>query len=89
MARQCPHGHNGTKPGEGVDDLSVRHNIHQHQISPRGKAKQLEEKLEVAMAKTLGAGGGGAKRTGNQSTKSHRQAGAPSQDLSNATHLDG
>jgi hypothetical protein len=62
---------------------------HQHQVSPRGKAKQLEKKLEVAMAETLGAGGDGAESTRRQSTRSHGQAGAPLQDLSNAPHLDG
>jgi hypothetical protein len=71
MARQCPRGHDDTKPGEGADDTSARHSTHQHQISPRGKVGQLEKKLEVAMAKTLGAGGGGAESTGNQSTRSH------------------
>jgi hypothetical protein len=41
------------------------------------------------MAETLGAGGDGDEGTGRQSTRSHRQAGAPSRDLSNAPHLDG
>jgi hypothetical protein len=89
MARQCPRGHNGTKPGEGADDTSARHSTYQRQISPRGKAKQLEEKLEVAMAETLGTGGDGAEGIRRQSTRSHEQAGAPSRDLSNAPHLDG
>jgi hypothetical protein len=35
MARQCPRGHDGTKPGEGTDDTSARHHTHQHQILPR------------------------------------------------------
>jgi hypothetical protein len=35
MARQCSRGHNGTKPGEGVDVTSAKHHTHQHQISPR------------------------------------------------------
>jgi hypothetical protein len=35
MARQCPCGHDGTKPGEGADDTSARHHTHQHQISLR------------------------------------------------------
>jgi hypothetical protein len=42
----------------------------------KGKAEQLEEKLEVAMAETLGAGGDRAKGTGRQSTRSHGQASA-------------
>jgi hypothetical protein len=41
------------------------------------------------MAETLGAGGDRAEGTREQSTRSHRQAGAPSRDLSIATHLDG
>jgi hypothetical protein len=85
MARQCPRDHDGTKPREGADNTSARHNTHQHQISPRGKAKQ----LEVAMAKILGAGGDGAEGTRRQSTRSHGQAGAPSRDLLIAIHLDG
>jgi hypothetical protein len=35
MARQCSCGHDGTKPGEDADDMSARHNMHQHQISSR------------------------------------------------------
>jgi hypothetical protein len=60
MARQCPHGHDGTKPGEGADDTSASHH---HSPAPdlaEGKAKQLETKLEVAMAEIQGAGGDGA-----------------------------
>jgi hypothetical protein len=37
----------------------------------KGKAEQLEEKLEVAMAETLGAGGDRAEGTGRQSARSH------------------
>jgi hypothetical protein len=54
-----------------------------------GKAKQLEMKLEVAMAKTRGVGGDGDEGTRAQSTRSHGQAGVPSQDLSITTHLGG
>jgi hypothetical protein len=55
----------------------------------KGKVDQLEEKLEVTMAETLGAGGDRAEGTGRQSTRSHGQEGAPSRDLTNAPHLDG
>jgi hypothetical protein len=89
MARQFPRGHNGTKPGKGTDDTSARHSTPPAPDLTKGKAGQLEKKLEVAMAKTLGAGGDGAKSTGNQLTRSHRQAGVPSRDLSNAPLLDG
>jgi hypothetical protein len=55
----------------------------------KGKAEQLEEKLEVAMAETLGARGDGTEGVGRQSTRSHGQAVVPSWDLSNVPHLDG
>jgi hypothetical protein len=35
IARQCSRGHDGTKLGEDADDTSVRHSMHQHQISSR------------------------------------------------------
>jgi hypothetical protein len=50
MARQCPRGHDGTKPGEGANDTSACHLIHQAPDLTEGQAKQLEMKLEVAMA---------------------------------------
>jgi hypothetical protein len=50
MARQCLRGHNGTKPGEGADDVSASHLTHQAPDLAEEKAKQLETKLEVAMA---------------------------------------
>jgi hypothetical protein len=89
MARQCSRGHDVTKPGEDVDDTSARHSTAPAQDFVKGKVGQLEEKLEVAMAKTLDAGGDGAKGTWRQSARSHGQAGAPSRDLPNAPHLNG
>jgi hypothetical protein len=89
MARQCPHGHDDTKPGEGADDMSARHRTLPAPDLTQGKAEQLETKLEVAMAETLGAGGDRAEGTRGQSTRSHGQAGAPLRDLLIATHLDG
>jgi hypothetical protein len=89
MARQCPRGHDGTKPGKGNNDTSARHRTPPAPDLTEGKAEQLNTKLEVAMAETLGAGGDGAEGTGEQSTRSHGQAGAPSQDLSIVTHLVG
>jgi hypothetical protein len=50
MARQCPHGHDGTKPGEGADDTSASHLTRQAPDLAEEKSKQLEAKLEVAMA---------------------------------------
>jgi hypothetical protein len=73
MARQCPHGHDGTKPGEGVDDMSARHRTPPAPDLTQGKAEQLKTKLEVAMAETLGAGGDGAEGTWKQPTRSHGQ----------------
>jgi hypothetical protein len=50
MARQCPRGHDGTKPGKGADDSSASHLTHQAPGLAEEKAKQLKIKLEVAMA---------------------------------------
>jgi hypothetical protein len=48
MARQCPRGHDGLKPGEVADDTLANH---QAPDLAKDRAKQLEIKLEVAMAK--------------------------------------
>jgi hypothetical protein len=57
MARQCPHGHDGTKPGKGADDTSASHLTHQASDLAEGKAKRLKTKLEVAMAEIQSARG--------------------------------
>jgi hypothetical protein len=57
MARQCPCGHDGIKPREVVDDTSANH---QAPDLAKDRAKQLEIKLEVAMAKIPSFGGEGA-----------------------------
>jgi hypothetical protein len=59
MARQCPRGHNGIKPGEDADNMLVSHLTHQALDPPEEKAKQLEIKLEVAMAEIQSVGGEG------------------------------
>jgi hypothetical protein len=59
MARQCPRGHDGIKPGEVADDMSVYHLARQAPDLAVEKAKQLEIKLEVAMAKIQSFGGEG------------------------------
>jgi hypothetical protein len=56
MARQCPRGHDGIKPGEVADDTSAKH---QAPDLAKDRAKQLEIKLEVAMAKIPSFGGEG------------------------------
>jgi hypothetical protein len=89
MARPCPCGHDGTKLGEGADNTSARHRTPPALDLTQGKAEQLETKLEVAMAETLGAGGDRAEGTWKQSIRSHGQAGAPSWYLSIVTHLGG
>jgi hypothetical protein len=71
MARQCSRGHDDTKPGEDTDDKSVRHITTPAHDIIMGKARQPGEKLEVAMAETLDAGGDGAEDTGKQSVRSH------------------
>jgi hypothetical protein len=48
MARQCPRDHDGIKPGEVIDDTSANH---QAPDLAEDRSKQLEIKLEVAMAK--------------------------------------
>jgi hypothetical protein len=89
MVRQCSRGHDGTNPWEDADDTPARHSTTPAPDIVKGKAGQLREKLEFAMAKTLDAGGDGAEDTGKQSARSHGQEGAPSRDLPNAPHLDG
>jgi hypothetical protein len=59
MARQCPRGHDGTKPGEVANDMSVYHLTRQAPDLTEEKAKQLEIKLEVAMAEIQSIGGEG------------------------------
>jgi hypothetical protein len=51
MARQCPRGHDGTKHGEGADNMSASHLTRQALDLTEDRAKQLETKLKVAMAK--------------------------------------
>jgi hypothetical protein len=63
MARQCPCGHDDTKPGEGADDTSVSHLTRQAPDLAEEKAKQLEIKLEVAMAEVQSIGGEGDEST--------------------------
>jgi hypothetical protein len=57
MARQCPRDHDSTKPGEGADGTSVSHLTRQAPDLAEEKAKQLEIKLEVAMAEVYSIGG--------------------------------
>jgi hypothetical protein len=59
MAGQCPRGHNGIKPGEVADDTSANHLTRQAPNLAEDKAKQLECKLKVAMAKIQSFGGEG------------------------------
>jgi hypothetical protein len=59
MARQCPRGHDGIKPGEVADNISAYHLTRQAADLTKDRAKQLEIKLEVAMAKIQSFGGEG------------------------------
>jgi hypothetical protein len=59
MARQCPRGYDDIKPGEVADDTSANHLTRQAPNLTEDKAKQLECKLEVAMAKIQSFGGEG------------------------------
>jgi hypothetical protein len=59
MARQCPRGHDGIKPGEVADDMSAYHLTRHAPDLAVEKAKQLEIKLEVAMAEIQSFGGEG------------------------------
>jgi hypothetical protein len=89
MARQCPRIHDGIKPGEDADDTSANHLTRQAPDLTEDRAKQLEIKLEVAMAEIQSIGGEGDKSTWGQSTRSRGQARAPSLDLSIGNHLSG
>jgi hypothetical protein len=83
MAKQCPRGHDGTKPGEGADDTSTNHLTRQAPDLAKEKAKQLEIKLEVAMAKVQSIGGEGdesAKRVIDKISRIGRSAIAGSID---------
>jgi hypothetical protein len=44
MARQCPRGHNGTKPGEGADDTSASHHTLTSIRSRRGESQAARDK---------------------------------------------
>jgi hypothetical protein len=59
MARQCPCGHDGIKPGEVADDMLVYHLTRRVLDLAEEKAQQLEIKLEVAIAKIQSFGGKG------------------------------
>jgi hypothetical protein len=63
MARQCPRGHDGTKPGEDADNTSASHLTRQAPDLTEDRAKQLEIKLEVAMAEVQSIGGKGDEST--------------------------
>jgi hypothetical protein len=43
MARQCPRGHYGTKPGEGVDGMSARHSTPPAPDLAKGKGRAARE----------------------------------------------
>jgi hypothetical protein len=62
MVRQCPRGHDGIKPGEVTDDTSAYHLTRRAPGLAEEKARQLEIKLEVAMAKIQSFGGKGDDR---------------------------
>jgi hypothetical protein len=51
MARQCPRGQDGIKPGEVADDILAYHLTRWAPGLTEEKARQLEIKLEIAMAK--------------------------------------
>jgi hypothetical protein len=59
MARQCPRGHDGVKLGEVTDDTLAKQLTRQAPGLTEEKARQLEIKLEVAMAKIQSFGGEG------------------------------
>jgi hypothetical protein len=61
MARQCPGGHDGIKPVEVADDMLAYHLTRPAPDLAVEKPKQLEIKLEVAMAEIQSFGGEGDK----------------------------
>jgi hypothetical protein len=56
-AQEVPPWHGEAVLGEGADDTSASHVIHQAPDLAEGKAKRLETKLEVAMAEIQSTGG--------------------------------
>jgi hypothetical protein len=75
MARQCPCGHDGIKPGEVADDVLAYHLTSHAPNLAMEKAKQLEIKLEVAMAKIQSFGGKGDESVqgGNRQDRADRR----------------
>jgi hypothetical protein len=59
LARQCSRGRDGIKPGVVTDNMSAYHLTHHALDLTVEKAKQLEIKLEVAMAEIQSFGGKG------------------------------
>jgi hypothetical protein len=76
MARQCLRGHDGTKPGEVADDMSANHLTRRAPNLAKEMAKQLEIKLEVAMAEIQSIGGGGDESTQGAINKISRIGGS-------------
>jgi hypothetical protein len=89
MARQYPRGHNGIKPGEVANDTSVNHLTRQAPDLTEDRAKQLEIKLEVTMAKIESYGGEGDASVQGAINKISRTGGIPSLDLPIGHHLSG
>jgi hypothetical protein len=76
MARQCPRDHDVIKRGEVADDTLANHLTRQAPDLAEDRAKQLEIKLEVAMAKNQSFGGEGDKSVregGNRQDLADRQ----------------
>jgi hypothetical protein len=89
MAGQCPRGHDGIKPGEDADDMSMNHPAHQAQISPRTGPSSSRSSSRLPWPRSKASEVKGMRASGKQSTRSRGQAESPSLDLSIRRHLSG
>jgi hypothetical protein len=87
MARQCPRGHDGIKPGEVADKTSTKHPAHQAQISPRTRHGSSRATSRSPWPKSRASEMKGMQASRGQSSRSRGQAEPPSPDLSIEHHL--
>jgi hypothetical protein len=89
MARQCPCGHDGIKPGKVTDDTSMKHPAHQAQVSPWTRPSNSGASSRSPWPRSRALEAKGMRATRKQSSRSRRQAEPPSLDLSIERHLSG
>jgi hypothetical protein len=87
MARQCPRGHDGTKPGEVADDTSTKYLAHPAQILPRTRHNSSRASSRSPWPKSRASEMKGMQGSRGQSSRSRGQAEPSSLDLSIEHHL--